>query len=732
MLEPLLQDADLEPLRRDPEAVAAVERINQLETEQFSWAQSAVNNEAFVANVQFTREQQKALEARNQMAEAINVLLPAVDTTCALLTQGGVRYRTTGRETSDAKLNHIFNEILAYIFQNSEGQAVNHAVVWDYIVKGRGVYRVYEDFYADHGRGDLFMADEDPLAVYPDPNSKDPLWRDARDIMIHRLLTPSQIDEQWGRYLQDQFGLTTREFLRGAITRRGSRIPESTYVTGQFGSTKEAAAPLHSQAVETANDEYIELLEHFRRVSVMLYNVIDENGNEQYLQPDAYEEWRSTELAFLRDEMGSRTIDEPEKVLALKEMAVREGIEAAPGQFRVSTQTEFGPLDFEVRFATRGQLVASGELFAAQVQEKRIKLVVVAGGLLLYKRILNTSHYPVVPLQNRHHRNPYPDSDIKFARPMQLEINKLHMQILAWAAYAGGMKVFVPKGSDVAEIRRELSKSGISVMLYDPEMGAPVIGQPVPIGSEHYLQIDRLKQSIYELLGIWPWMQGEMQDAPDTFRATIQFEQNGQRRIRQRARKIERSLAQVGRVLVDMIPHMYTERRVLSIVESNNVERQTEINGLLYDTYQQAVIKINDVRAAKLDVIVIAGSTMPVNRHALAEHYIRLYEIGLADDVAVIKHLDIDDPEGLLERKSLYSQLQQTIQQLDAAVKQLSGDLQTAQRESIHAQMRVIVEKFKADLARTVNRADAAEKLYEQRLKDLFANEKQKQRQQAA
>jgi hypothetical protein len=63
-------------------------------------------------------------------------------------------------------------------------------------------------------------------------------------------------------------------------------------------------------------------------------------------------------------------------------------------------------------------------------------------------------------------------------------------------------------------------------------------------------------------------------------------------------------------------------------------------------------------------------------------------------------------------------QLTSQVSSQQKQIKDLSGDLQTAQRELVHARQRVEVEKFKSDLKESSNRADMATQLYKSRTED--------------
>ena len=114
---------------------------------------------------------------------------------------------------------------------------------------------------------------------------------------------------------------------------------------------------------------------------------------------------------------------------------------------------------------------------------------------------------------------------------------------------------------------------------------------------------------------------------------------------------------------------------------------------------------------------MVAGSTLPSNRWALLEYYMQMYQMGLIDQSEVLKKTDIIDAEGVIERMSLVSQLQQAVAQLQEENAQLKGDLQTADREAISARQRVGVAKADADMHKIVSDAQAAAQIYKAQAK---------------
>jgi len=127
---------------------------------------------------------------------------------------------------------------------------------------------------------------------------------------------------------------------------------------------------------------------------------------------------------------------------------------------------------------------------------------------------------------------------------------------------------------------------------------------------------------------------------------------------------------------------------------------------------------MNDVTIGNYDLIVVSGSTLPSNRWARFDYYMQLYQAGIIDQQEVLEQTEVADTEGVLQRSGMMQQMQNQIQMLTEENKRLSGDLQTAQRESVSDRKRVEVEKFKTKLNKSAERTEKAGALYEARLGD--------------
>ena len=144
----------------------------------------------------------------------------------------------------------------------------------------------------------------------------------------------------------------------------------------------------------------------------------------------------------------------------------------------------------------------------------------------------------------------------------------------------------------------------------------------------------------------------------------------------------------------------------------------------MYDDKSQELNAIqNDITIGHYDVRIISGSTLPSNRVAEYNMYLEAYKMNLVDDVEVLKKTEIFDKQGVLQRKGQMSQLQSYVQQLEAQVKKLSGDLQTAEREAVSSRKRTETEKFKTRLNEIQNDTKFKTKVQVDNLKRIVDTE---------
>jgi len=675
---------------------------------QDAWGDRASESKDYAHGYQFSAEQVDTLASRGQAAVPINVIYPAMELSISLLTGRPPGFQATAREDSDVKTARAISDLMSYIWANSYGNAQLKESLYDYFMTGRGFLMAYVDPESDYNRGDIKVVAVDTLKVLPDPNSRDRLFRDASHVLVEHLLTGEQVLGMWP---------DSKPILSRAQTTHDD--------IEEFVSTKvDDLSRSRDRVYDNHHRRYV-VIDRYSKVKVDYIHHSMSGGEEKVdLYDDFAQLMESPAFVFSDPNTGQQQIyavDTATDGVELFEMAQptedpETRLIEIPPQQDPQTGAMIPMQPAIIKSMPHQVLLDNGVMEARPVRLPRIKHVIIIGGQLYRSYYLPIDEYPIVPILARHDRDPYPMSDIDFVRPFQDSINKLHMQLVANLANSTNVKVFLPRGSvDKRVIEQDFAKAGSAIIEYDAEMGQPTVVSPLapPAGLFSHFQL--LISMVERELGVYAIQQGDPSQAPDTYRGTLSIEEYGQRRIKSKLDDVEGSLTQLGKVVLQLIPYVYDEERTIRLLQPNNIMKETVLNQAIANEFGTVVEKVNDVSVGQYDVQVVSGSILPTNRYALLEYYMQLYQMGIIDQVEILKKTDVADADGVMERVGIIRNLQGQLAQAQEEIKRLQGDLQTSDREAIQARKRVEVEKFGSQLDKLKNKAEAATIINEQR-----------------
>ena len=705
---------------KNPEVKLSEELLTEYASIRTKWARQAMEDSEFRNGMQWTKEQVNALRKRAQEPLVVNVIYPAVEQAKAMLTANAPRFQSTGREGSDIKTGQIFSDLMSWVWENSKGNTELKEAIDDYYVKGMGCMVVYHDPQADFGKGDVFVKAIDPLDVYIDPSSQDPYSRDASNIIVSRLYSEAQLISMYPGMEE--------------IIRRATEVtvaPQTESLRHGLEDQVVSKEEINAQRILSKEDREIEVIERYSKIKVPHYRVFDPQLNdEKILNIEEYQEYSQKVGYIIFNKGEQRVVTDDNEVETYKEIEKEFGtvfhLAINPvTQEQVMMMGEETPSGIEgsttiIEQRTFAQLMETGDILVNEIELTRIKQVVSSGGELLFINGLPIEDYPVVTIMNNHNRNPYPLSDVRMVKGLQSYINKIRSLIVAHASSSTNVKLLIPRGSmNKKQLEEEWGRAGTAVIEFDPELGQPIVAGPIPLPNELYKNEADAKADIERILGIYALMQGDPSAMPQTYKGTLAIDEYGQRRIKSKRDDIEEGINQLARLVVQLIQATYTSMKVLRLLQPNHKPKEVTINEPVYDNISgQFLGKLNDVTVGKYDVLVVSGSTLPSNRYARFEYYMDLYKAGIIDQTEVLKQTDVANVEDVMNRSSQIAQLTRQVQGQSEQIKDLQGDLQTARRELVHARQRVEVEKFKADLEQSSNRADMASKLYAARTDD--------------
>ena len=699
--------------KKTPDAILSERLLMDYQPGHDAWCVQAKDDEDFRDGAQWSPEADKAARRHKQKPQVINVLKPAIENAKSLLTANKPRFNSASFEDSDVRVGKMFSELMSHIWRISDGDVQHKIIIDDYYVKGLGYYHLYFDPYEDFGKGEVKMMALDPYEVYVDPSSRDPFFRDAAHILTVKLLTSEQIQ----RFLPTLAPTILKYGERSAQDRRPSSLRSGSEGQGDV--------------YKNENANYFECIDRYTLLKIQYIHTYKvDDGIEKTMLPEEYQQWLASPAIIEASAKSVRYISEPTEVQeAFQRYQETGGIyhfakDLETGQPQVVPGEEVeGAIPgstVQMTLATNAELVKMGAFEVNDYWQDRIQRVFTAGNMEISNSVLPISMYPIIPIVNHWRRNPYPMSDVRFVRSIQEYINRMATLIQAHTANSANVKVLLPKGSvNKVNFEKEFNKVGTAAIEFNAEFGSPVIAAPIPLPNELFKNKEEAKRDIENILGLYEFMQGGVQNAPATFRGTMAMDEMGQRRIKSKLADIEGALNQVGKVCIEFIQAYYTEHKVVRLLEPNHEQRSVEINIPLYDVLGADVVgRINDVTVGKYDVIVVSGSMLPSNRWGRFDYYMQLYDRQLIDQVEVLKQTEVVDIGGVLNRFNQIKTLQEQLAQAEQAIKQLSGDLQTSQREGVQDRKRVEVEKFKSTLKGIQSASQAKANIFGARLDD--------------
>ena len=648
---------------KDPRALQNEELHRQWRDARSDWDTESRKDIDFYLGNHFSAEESDELSQRNQADIPMDRISSAIEEFKAVLTSRPPAFTISPREDSDVQVASLWRTIMGYVWQNSDGDWQIKQAIQDYATTGIGYLYAYIDGESDFGRGDVKFTYIDPFRVYVSPSSRDRWFNDSDGLILSTILTGEQVVNLYPE-LNDQTDPETGEEIQGLIhSISGFTYDEEDYPSSQNRNSMQVFTPAEVKDKDYFEVKKYQVLERFYKIKVPFYRVIDMKTQE-------------------------------EEILSQEEYA----------QF----------------FQENSEAIDIGAFTAVEVLQNRVKVCATLGEIVLYESVLNTDEYPIVPLPNIWTGTPYPKSDVSRARPMQRLLNKLWSLALSHAQASAGLKLLVPLGSvdDIDQLEKDWANPN-AVIEVDSSQGEPHYPAPQPLAGEFYKLIQQSEFYIDFIFGLPEMMHGFAEKAPETHKATERMIALGSERPKSKLRDIEFSINKLGKVLYNLSKGHYSYKKIFRLAQPNN--NITEVMANYYTDVSGAVVDLKKERHIldQHDVRIEPGSTMPSSKYAELAVYLEAFQMGIVDRYEVLKkNPEIFDKEGIMRRTEEKQQMMQQIKAMEEQIKNLQGDLQTAQRESVSDRKRVEVEKFKTRLSEVNSESKADRRVQRSKLEN--------------
>ena len=695
------------------------------------WNYTAQKGHDFYLNEQLSTEETDALRESGMPDFIINRITPIIEIMKYFVTANNPKWQAVGAEGSDSDVAQVHSDIADYCWYLSNGKSVYSSVILDALTKGIGYFHVDINQDADNGKGDVLFKRIEPFDIFVDPMSRDFLFRDASFIMIRKNLSKTQLKAVLPDYKakidkasapSDMMSYSTTDFRD-----RDSVIQED--IGGTFTESGE-------------DDEIVPFFECYKKIKVPFYNLLilvppSEEEMEQIKQTVEVKIKEFTAEAQVKTAETVASLDqalqsgeiiperaELEKQKSLKEMQM--SIEQVKQQLmsemqEAATRTETSIVsEKEYKILMENEDIAETIIQANKFHQSRIKLTCSLGEeTFLYEYILPIPEYNIIPVPYMYTGTPYPMSAVVPLIGKQQEINKAHQIMIHNANLASNLRWLYEEGSVPEDEWEQYSSSAGALLKYRQGFTPPTPVQPAAINNAFYTITQEGKQDVEYISGIYSSMMGNTKEQPETYRGLLANDEYGTRRIKAWMQSIvEPCLEHLGRVFKEVAQKTYITNKVFRIVQpeagqsiSEAQEKDVEINIPIFNDYGKAIGKWMDYETARFDIRIVAGASMPLNRWALIEEYFRWFQAGLIDDIAMLAETDIRGKKQIAARKSLYSQLSSQLEQVQEALKDKEGTIETLERQLVQAGIKDKIKTAEVETKKDVLQTEAQQRM---------------------
>jgi len=693
----------------------------------------------FYLNEQLSRKEMDDLEESGMPTFIINRVTPIVEIMKYFVTANNPRWKAVGATGDDVDAAQVHSDIADYCWYLSNGKSLYSQVVLDSLTKGIGYFLVDVDKDADRGMGEVNFSRIDPYDVYVDPASRDFLLRDATFVIIRKNLSRSKLINM----LPDHAAKIKKVSRSSEIVSYSGRDTQESFSIQPEDITMGVNLDAEDDDIIAYYETYSKKKFAYRNVFIRvkpspaaLDNIQEEVGRQiedfqKEIEVSLIEKEQQLMQAVEAGEMVPERMQlEMERAKEMSAQAIEEQrmtlMAEAQEKATVIKQEIMRDEDFQILMKnpeTKRNIVD-----AVKFYENRIILTCSAGDdVFLYEYQLPISEYPIVPIPYTYTGTPYAMSAVVPLIGKQQEINKAHQIMLHNANLASNLRWMYEEGSVPEEEWEQYSSSPGALLKYRQGFTPPTPVLPAPINNAFYTITQEGKADAEYISGVPSSMMGFTQEQPETYRGLLANDEFGTRRLKAWMGSIvEPCLEHLGRVFQSVSQNHYSIEKVFRIVQPEagqtpqEQEKEVKINIPVYNDFGESIGKFRDYATARFDVRIVAGATMPVNRWALLEEYFRWFQSGLIDDIAMLAETDIRGKKRIVERKSLYAQLQGQLSQMEEAVKDKDGTIETLERQLVQAGIKMKVGQASNEIRKDVIETESQQKLLRGMLKVEF------------
>ena len=693
----------------------------------------------FYLNEQLSKEEKDALEESGMPTFTINRVTPIVEIMKYFVTANNPKWKAVGATGDDVDISQVHSDIADYCWYLSNGKSLYSQIALDALTKGVGYFLVDVDKDADRGMGEVRFSRLDPYDVFVDPASRDFLFRDANFIQVKKNIARSRLMN-----MLPEFAAKIKKVTRS------TDVVSYSQRDVDLGESIQPEDITMGISLEAEDEDIVAYYETYHKKKFEYYNVYirvqpspaEMDNIKEEVQKQLSDFQQEIEVGLMEKQIQiEQAVQSGEIIPERAKLEIKKSQEMAAQAIKEKEMQLMSEAQ-DAATVVRQQIMSSSDyrvllkspeakkqiVDAIKFYENRIIQTCSAGDdVFLYEYTLPISEYPIIPIPYMYTGTPYPMSAVTPLIGKQQEINKAHQIMLHNANLASNLRWMYEEGAVPEDEWERYSSAPGALLKYRQGFATPTPILPAPINNAFYSVVQEGKADAEYISGVPSAMMGFANEQTETYRGLLANDEFGTRRLKAwMGSVVEPALEHLGRCFQIRAQNHYNVEKVFRIVQPEagqtpqEQEKEVRINIQMYNDYGDVIGKFKDYASARFDVRVVAGATMPVNRWALLEEYFKWFQAGLIDDIAMIAETDIRNKKQIVERKSVYSQLQSQVASMEESAKDKDGTIETLQRQLVQAGIKMKVGDAGNEIRKDVLETESQQKLLRGLMKAEF------------
>lgn len=648
---------------------------------------------------QFTQKQKNEIDRAYKIPVSTKISYPIIEQMIAFLTGNKPFPRLIAPTDAQANWTETYSKGYAGVWYESKADRELKLALRDMLVVGSGFLRARTNSFFNETTFNVVLEYVDWHSVYVDPKSKKEDFSDAERICIQKSMPKGKAEKEYNIKISDNNLFDDPS---------GFTAPSDNddYVAITDGSS-------------TSNDKKIVWIrEWFEKVETNIYI-----GDDRYVSLKKPKQILIPNEDKLKlKELIDKTVQGQQEDSRLQNeigQAKQSGVPESFTEEGLDDQDEYNNIAENVQGQFQGQQTVSPEQLTqmqtayakmpnkvpafklidelgnehlvrsiTKIKDKKIKRLLIVGNQIIEEEVLNFDRYPLIHFTISHLRSPNKTYGvIHYIMDLVKAMNKFWSMMIYEMQVNNSRKVLYPQGAiiDKTKVESDWAKPNSWIEYVSnpslPDGGMPTILEPSPLNQASQAIVSSLLQLVEYITGIYGVIQGNQNEAPNTFGATQSLQTFGTQRVKLYSRGLEPPLEDLAYAVISYL-HLYAPRdKYLTYFNSDNQQDQVMFLDDGVDLQFKCRVELSNslptirTMTAQLIGMVSAQTKNPYVADFLTKYMLKILDLPegkeLSEQIDVIKQME-----------QQISQLQQQLQASDQRGKALENNLY--QKELAH------------------------------------------------